>query len=118
VRATDASAPSVEVTWRCQQCLVAGVRKPPTLFIGTIQGEGLRSVSRRPSVRLGKRETERDLAKFGWTSGSYNRTGSEPLPLDREPYTNTCAHGHEVSKTGEELLDALSRQGRANTAYV
>jgi hypothetical protein len=105
-----------EVTWRCQACFAKRGRKSPALLVGVVVDGRVDGTARIPPRRLGKNQTERDMAKSGWSGGSYNRTGSEPL--DQEPYTNTCVCGHEVSKTGKELLDALRRQGQDDTAYI
>jgi len=69
-----------------------------------------------PTRRLGKRETERDMAPFGFVPGGlYTRTGSEVL--SSEPYTNECQCGRSVEVTERDLLEALHLRG-SHTAYI
>jgi hypothetical protein len=101
--------------WRCQVCYAAGGRRSPTLLVGALRRGGrLEEVARLP---VGEKEAERDLARDDFVlNGIDDRTGWELLT--DEPFTNTCLCGHEVAKTGQELLDALRQQGGGLTAYI
>jgi hypothetical protein len=104
--------------WRCEVCYATGGKRSPTLFVGALRKGGrLEDVAKLSSAPLGEKETESVLAHDDFVlNGIHDRSGWELLT--DEPFTATCQCGHEVAKTGQELLDAIRQQGGGLTAYI